>query len=78
MRGFKHPRYAWITYGWYEDRWWAGEVNPECPHDKLADFLHRSLAVTPLLSYNSADPLRYSKLVMQVNSLYLLYYDCFI
>ncbi len=65
MRGFKHPRYAWITYGWYQDRWWEGEANPECSHDQLANFLHRSLAVTPLIAYNPAGTLPYAKLVLK-------------
>ncbi|XP_064390850.1 gamma-aminobutyric acid type B receptor subunit 2-like isoform X2 [Halichondria panicea] len=48
IRGFIYPNYAWLTYGWYQDRWWTEEVNPEptnCTDDQLAEALHRSIAL---------------------------------
>ena len=48
LRGYKHPKYVWLTYGWYQDRWWTEEVNPEptnCTDHQLAEVLHRSLVL---------------------------------
>ncbi len=48
LRGYTHPKYVWVTYGWYQDRWWTEEVNPEptnCTDHQLAEVLHRSLAL---------------------------------
>ena len=47
--GLTYPRYAWLTYGWYQDRWWTEEVNPnnmvDCTDQQLATFLERALVL---------------------------------
>ena len=48
MKGFTYPRYAWITYGWYQDEWWTAAVTDNdvnCTDAELASFLDRVLAV---------------------------------
>ncbi|XP_064390853.1 gamma-aminobutyric acid type B receptor subunit 2-like [Halichondria panicea] len=55
LRGYTYPKYAWLTYGWYQDRWWTEEVNPEptnCTDDQLAEALHRSIALQLLPNLN--------------------------
>ncbi len=52
LRGYTHPKYVWLTYGWYQDRWWTEEVNPEptnCTDYQLAEVLHRSLTLEQIL-----------------------------
>lgn len=46
-----YPRYVWITYAWYEDKWWTSEVDNEpinCDDDELAQMLRQSLSVEVL------------------------------
>lgn len=48
MRGFTYPRYVWLSYGWYQDKWWTSEINPRmanCTDSQLAGFLERGLAL---------------------------------
>ncbi len=55
LRGYTYPKYVWLTYGWYQDRWWTEEVNPEptnCTDDQLAEALHRSIALQLLPNLN--------------------------
>ncbi|XP_064390840.1 gamma-aminobutyric acid type B receptor subunit 2-like [Halichondria panicea] len=55
LRGYTYPKYAWLTYGWYQDRWWTEEVYPEltnCTDNQLAEFLHRSIALQLLPNLN--------------------------
>ncbi|XP_064391124.1 gamma-aminobutyric acid type B receptor subunit 2-like [Halichondria panicea] len=55
LKGYTYPKYAWLTYGWYQNRWWTEEVNPEptnCTDNQLAEALHRSSALQLLPNLN--------------------------
>ena len=42
------PRYVWITYAWYQDRWWTSDVNDEqisCGEDEIVQLLKQSIAI---------------------------------
>ena len=47
-RGYVYPHYAWILFGWYEEKWWTAEVAGErlddCTDQQLEDFLQNSQA----------------------------------
>ena len=46
--GLTYPRYAWLIYGWYQDRWWTGAVDSnmvDCTDQQLATFLERALVL---------------------------------
>lgn len=51
MRTYKlvgYPRYVWITYAWYEDKWWTSDVHNDpidCDENELAQMLRQSLSV---------------------------------
>ena len=41
-----YPRYVWITYSWYQDRWWRPVINNDpirCDEEDLVQLLKRSL-----------------------------------
>ena len=48
-RSYTYPRYAFITYNWYPDRWWTDDVtttvNVSCSDDELERFLERSISL---------------------------------
>ncbi|CAI8012827.1 Gamma-aminobutyric acid type B receptor subunit 2 [Geodia barretti] len=48
LRDLTYPGYAWITYGWYGERWWeeGEEDSVSCTAQQLAVYLERSLAVS--------------------------------
>ena len=42
------PKYVWITYAWYQDRWWTSAVNDDpirCDESEIVQLLRRSLAI---------------------------------
>ncbi len=56
LKGLTYPKYVWLTYGWYQDRWWTEEVNPEpinCTDHQLAEVLHRSFLLPYFYFYNA-------------------------
>lgn len=47
-RGYTYPRYVWLLYAWYAERWWTEEINPQtanCTDNQLAGFLERGIAM---------------------------------
>ena len=46
LRGYTYPRYAWIVYAWYPEKWWTleSDVPLNCTGDQVARFLERALA----------------------------------
>ena len=47
-RGLTHPHYVWITYGWYQDRWWSADVSSlrvDCTDQEMVRQVHRALAL---------------------------------
>ncbi len=55
LKGLTYPKYVWLTYGWYQDRWWTEEMNPEqtnCTDHQLAEVLHRSLVLQLIPNLN--------------------------
>ena len=51
-----YPHYAWIIYGWYEERWWTEEIAQEhidCTDEDIRSFLVRA---RPLLIQIAPEP----------------------
>ena len=47
-RNLTYPRYAWIMFGWYPDRWWTGAVarnNVSCSDEQLEEFIENARMV---------------------------------
>lgn len=43
-----YPRYVWITYAWYQDKWWTSAVNGDpvmCSENEFVELLRQSLAI---------------------------------
>ena len=76
-RNYTYPRYAWITYNWYPDRWWTEAVtttvNVNCTDDELERFLER---VISLENYPVAeDANRTTDEGLRVNNCYSIIFD---
>jgi len=46
-RGWRPPKYVWITYGWYFKGWWKSYGNSSCTMDIMMTMVNGSLVVTP-------------------------------
>ena len=47
-KGFTYPRYAWIAFDWYPQRWWTRAVfqdDIDCTDDELAAFLDKTITL---------------------------------
>jgi len=45
-RNLTYPRYAWIMFGWYPDKWWTGAMarnNLSCSDEQLEVFTENEL-----------------------------------
>ena len=52
-RNLTYPRYAWIMFGWYPDKWWTGAMarnNLSCSDEQLEVFIEN--ARTVLIQHN--------------------------
>lgn len=47
-RDLKYPRYVWIAFDWYPQRWWTLEVaknHVDCMESQLADFIENMISL---------------------------------
>ena len=47
-RGYTYPRYAWIVFDWYPQKWWTQEVTNNkvnCTDEELERFMERVLSL---------------------------------
>lgn len=48
-----HPRYTYLTYGWYEEQWWVPQGNDvTCSEEEMVSVVEHILSVT---QYPDAD-----------------------
>ena len=64
-RGLTH-HYVWITYGWYQDRWWSADVSSqrvECSDQEMVRQVDRALALQLLPEGHDPDAMTDTGLV---------------
>ena len=61
-QNFTYPKYAWIVYDWYPNRWWTFEesnLEVNCSDIELAEFLDKVISfhwhLTPADNHTTTD-----------------------
>ena len=47
-KGFAYPRYVWMTFDWYPQRWWTKKLSLDeidCTDDELERFLDTAITL---------------------------------
>ena len=59
-------KYAWITIGWYPQRWWEAANSADCTAEELEEALQNHLSVPAWRSVDDVNEIHYGDIVSSI------------